>query len=68
VILDTDGNIFGCSTPVTWESSIHGRNKVDPSQKSFGFTLKNPHNVQARTFALKAEKKDTAIHGWFTLL
>jgi hypothetical protein len=34
---------------------------VDPSLKSFVFTLKNPHDVSPRRFALKAEKKDRAI-------
>jgi hypothetical protein len=40
---------------------------VDDSQKSFLFTLKNPHNIPARRFALKAEKKQYAINcnsGW----
>jgi hypothetical protein len=31
------------------------------SQKSFLFTLKNPHNLPAMRFALKAEKKHQAI-------
>jgi hypothetical protein len=31
--------------------------KVDPSQKSFEFTLKNPHNVPARRFKLNANKE-----------
>jgi hypothetical protein len=35
--------------------------KPDPSQKSFLFTLKNPHNVPRRRFASKAEKKDCEI-------
>jgi hypothetical protein len=61
VILDTDGNIFGGFTPVEWESSNPRKDKADPSLKSFLFTLKNPHNVPARRFALKAEKKDRAI-------
>jgi hypothetical protein len=39
-----------------------------PDSEEFPFTLKNPHNVPARTFAFQAEKKDKAIHGWFTLL
>jgi hypothetical protein len=59
VILDTDGNIFGGFTPVEWESR-YGE-KADPSLMSFLFTLKNPHNVPARRFALKAEKKNKAI-------
>jgi hypothetical protein len=44
---------------VKWDSSAGF--KADPSQKSFIFTLKNPHNFPARKFALKAEKKDHAI-------
>jgi hypothetical protein len=30
--------------------------------ESFRFTLKNPHNLPARKFALKAEKRDRAAH------
>jgi hypothetical protein len=59
VILDTEGNIFGGFTPVKWESS--GFSKADDSLKSFVFTLKNPHNIPARRFALKAEEKHKAI-------
>jgi hypothetical protein len=69
VILDRKGNIFGGFTPVEWESRVWNRKngnednclKADPSLKSFLFTLKNPHNVPARRFALKADKKDKAI-------
>jgi hypothetical protein len=61
VILDTNGNIFGGFTPVKWESSIFGKDKADPSQKSFLFTLKNPHDFPARRFELKAETKNKAI-------
>jgi hypothetical protein len=69
VILDTDGNIFGGFTPVEWESrawngKYDGANncwKADMSQKSFLFTLKNPHNLPARRFALKAEAMHRAI-------
>jgi hypothetical protein len=52
---------------VEWESrvadwAVDGMNclKADPSLKSFLFTLKNPHNFQAKRFSLKAEKKDEA--------
>jgi hypothetical protein len=73
--LDTKGNIFGGFTPVAWESRVwNGKYgdetnclKADDSLKSFLFTLKNPHNVAARRFALKAEKKHWAIFchsGW----
>jgi hypothetical protein len=57
--LDTNGNIFGGFTPVKWDSA--SSRKADPSLKSFLFTLKNPHNVPARRFALKAEEKNSAI-------
>jgi hypothetical protein len=69
VILDMNGNIFGGFTPVEWESSRkHWLRddedffKTDPSLKSFLFTLKNPHNIPARRFALKAEQKHGAIY------
>jgi hypothetical protein len=59
LILDADGNIFGGFTPLEWDSGCYW--KLDPSLKSFVFTLKNPHNFPARRFSLKAEKKDRAI-------
>jgi hypothetical protein len=64
VILDTNGNIFGGFTPVEWEShtdSDNGEWKADDSLKSFLFTLKNPHNIPARRFALHAAIKHQAI-------
>jgi hypothetical protein len=69
VIMDTDGNVFGGCTPVRWESRTwngkYGKDnncyKGDQSLKSFLFTLKNPHNVPARRFALKAEGSQAAI-------
>jgi hypothetical protein len=68
--LDTAGNIFGDFTPVAWESREwngkfgDGSNcwRRDGSLKSFVFTLKNPHNIAARRFPLKAEKKHRAIN------
>jgi hypothetical protein len=70
VILDTNGNIFGGFTPVERESRVwNGMDdlwnncfKADDSQKSFLFTLKNPHNIPARRFALKTEEKQQAIY------
>jgi hypothetical protein len=62
VILDREGNIFGGFTPVKWESVEGGKFKADDSLKSFVFTLKNPHNIPARRFALKAEKKEYTIY------
>jgi hypothetical protein len=69
VVLNTEGNILGGFTPVECESRLwNGKGgdedscwKVDDSQKSFLFTLKNPHNIAARRFALKAQMKDQAI-------
>jgi hypothetical protein len=61
VIRDTDGNIFGGFTPLTWESTSEMVEKADGSLRSFIFTLKNPHNVAARKFDLKAEQKNHAI-------
>jgi hypothetical protein len=59
VILDTKGNIFGGFTPVEWD--FNSGWKADDSLKSFVFTLKNPHNIPARKFALRAEMKHQAI-------
>jgi hypothetical protein len=62
ILLDINGNVFGGFTPVEWESRTSAPySKADPSRRSFVFTLKNPHNVPARKFALKAEQKDQAI-------
>jgi hypothetical protein len=62
VILDTNGNIFGGFTPVEWECRAKWPwQKADLSLKSFLFTLKNPHNLPARRFPLKAEMNDQAI-------
>jgi hypothetical protein len=57
LIEDKDGNIFGGFTPHKWECS-HSMEKIDPSLKSFLFTLKNPHNHPARRFYLKVEEKN----------
>jgi hypothetical protein len=54
LILDTGGNIFGGFTPLQWESPPEDSWKCDDSLKSFVFTLKNPHNIPARKFALVA--------------
>jgi hypothetical protein len=69
VILDTQGLFFGGFTPVEWESrpwnGKYGNEdncwKADDSLRSFLFTLKNPHNIPARRFALKVDEKDKAI-------
>jgi hypothetical protein len=60
--LDRDGNVFGGFTPVEWESRPGSPfTKADDSLRSFLFTLKNPHNIPARRFPLKAEEKERAI-------
>jgi hypothetical protein len=61
LMLDTTGNIFGGFTPVKWESPSKVTLKSDGSLQSFIFTLKNPHSLPARKFALKPECKGKAI-------
>jgi hypothetical protein len=66
---DVGGFVFGGFTPVEWESRVWNGKwgaenncwKSDDSLKSFLFTLKNPHNIPARKFALKAEEKKRAL-------
>jgi hypothetical protein len=57
--------VFGGFMPVKWENSGWGEDdghfKGDDSLRSFLFTLRNPHGVPPRKFALKADKKDMAI-------
>jgi hypothetical protein len=67
VILDTNGNVFGGFTPVEWESRTYNWkenncSKADDSLRSFLFTLKNPHNIPASTFELKAAQAEWAIY------
>jgi hypothetical protein len=69
MILDTNVNIFGWFTPVEWESrEWNGKGgdeynlfKADDSEKSFLFTLTNPHNIAPRTFALDPAQRYLAI-------
>jgi hypothetical protein len=66
LVEDTNGNIFGGFTPSEWESRQRlpdgdGRNKTDASLRSFMFTLKNPHNIAARRFALSRKSMNNAI-------
>jgi hypothetical protein len=61
VILDMKGNIFGGFTPLKWESCTEAKHQADRNLKSFLFTLKNPHNIGPRKFALKSNKQDEAI-------
>jgi hypothetical protein len=57
LIRDTKGNIFGGFTPVKRDSS--GGHKSDRTQTGFLVTLKNPHNMPPKQFALKSERKET---------
>jgi hypothetical protein len=58
VILDTKKN-FGGFPPVEWASTPH--EKAGDSQKSCIFTLKDPHRVRARRFALKASVRGAVL-------
>jgi hypothetical protein len=58
-LLDTNGNIFHGFTLLKWDS--HYGWKGDDSLKSFLFTLKNPHNIPSRRFALNGEANQLAI-------
>jgi hypothetical protein len=60
-ILDKCGNVFGGYTPVAWESRTRDFYKPDPTGKSFIFTIKNPSNTSPKTFALRSDKKNSAI-------
>jgi hypothetical protein len=55
------GCIFGGYTPVPWGSTKDPTFQEDAVQKSFLFTLINPHGIPARTFPLIREQKDHAI-------
>jgi hypothetical protein len=69
VIVDTDGNVFEGFTPVEWESrrwngqraGSDSRCKGDGSPRSFLFTLRNPRNIAARTFPLRAQRTGEAV-------
>jgi hypothetical protein len=66
VIADTKGNIFGGYTPLTWESRERigngsNRYKTDDTLGSWLFTLKNPHNIGPKKFALKSNGNRQAI-------
>jgi hypothetical protein len=50
MILTTEGFIFGGFTPIAWDSS--NSSKADGSQKSFLFSVKNPHNIEGKKFSL----------------
>jgi hypothetical protein len=60
LVSDTNGNIFGGFTPVAWASE--GNWMADDSLASFLFTLKNPHGIPPKKFALNPERKGRAIY------
>jgi hypothetical protein len=51
--MSDNGSIFGGYTPFAWSSSSRGY-VPDSSLQSFIFTIKNPHNLSPRTFALSS--------------
>jgi hypothetical protein len=59
IIEDTDGNVFGGFTPLKWNNK--SGYTADPNLKSFLFTLRNPHKLAPRTFALKRGYENWAI-------
>jgi hypothetical protein len=64
--MDTKGNIFGGFTPEEWESGMW-HPIMDPTQSSFLFTPKNPHNIPAKKFILNPSGREPAIvcdSGW----
>jgi hypothetical protein len=72
-ILDTDENIFGGFTPLTWESRIwKGKDRLldsrtnciksDKTLKSYIFTLKNPHGFEPEKFGLLKHALRYAIY------
>jgi hypothetical protein len=54
VIVDTAGNVSGGFAPAKWDSTSSF--KADESLKSFVFTLKNPHDIPAKKFALRLKR------------
>jgi hypothetical protein len=62
VILDTKGNIFGGFISMKWDGSTRYKRKEDDNENCFLFTLKNPHNIPARKFELRSERKHEAIY------
>jgi hypothetical protein len=59
LVESTGGWIFGGYAHCKWpENGWSG----DPSQKSFLFTLKNPHNVPPRRFVMKSTKQANVLY------
>jgi hypothetical protein len=60
LVESTGGWIFGGYAHCKWPESHHGWSG-DPSQKSFLFTLKNPHNIPPRRFAVESTRKENVL-------
>jgi hypothetical protein len=61
IIEDTENNIFGAYSAVSWSSPESPQYFPDYSQSSFLFTVKNPHQLKPMKFPLKADKIQEAI-------
>jgi hypothetical protein len=59
LVQDTGGWIFGSYTHCKWPNNEWA---TDSSAKSFLFTLKNPHNIPPRRFAMKAGQEKFASY------
>jgi hypothetical protein len=49
IIRDTDGNVFGGFTSMSWNKGVEG---YIYDEHAFLFTLKNPYNIEATKFAV----------------
>jgi hypothetical protein len=67
VVESTGGWIFGGYAHCKWPENNNAWSG-DPSQKSFLFTLKNPHNIPPRRFAMDSAKKDYVLYCYNTYL
>jgi hypothetical protein len=62
LIKTPEGFVFGGFTPCRWESGPPlGKFIADETQKSFLFTVRNPHSTNPRKFPLKAERRAKAV-------
>jgi hypothetical protein len=60
LIRTTKDFVFGGYTPVSWDSTTNNF-KADSSQRSFVFTILNPHCIGSRKFRLKPDQTHRAI-------
>jgi hypothetical protein len=60
IILTTEGFLFGGFTPIAWDSG--NSYKTDGSQKSFTFSVKNPHNIEGKIFSVKNPERAIYCH------